>query len=186
MLAEEHSCFLQPYAFANDQARFLFYRQAEPNLHYVPHEEFSCTVTMMSGLPGSGKDTWLSRQRSDLPMVSLDNLRGELDVGPTDNQGEVIQLARECCRELLRSKTDFAFNATHLLKQTRQRWIDLFGDYHARVELVYLEPPLPVILDRARRRQRSVPEQVIRELVDKSEPPTWTECHQLLLTDGTE
>lgn len=186
MLAEEHSCFLQPYPFANDHARFLFYRQAEPNLHYVPHEEFSCTVTMMSGLPGSGKDTWLSRQRSDLPMVSLDDLRGELDVGPTDNQGEVIQLARERCRELLRSKTDFAFNATNLLKQTRQRWIDLFADYQARVELVYLEPPLPVILDRARRRQRSVPERVIRDLADKSEPPTSTECHQLLLCDGTE
>lgn len=179
LMAEENSCFLGLYPFANDQARFQFYRQAEPNLHYVPHEDFACTVTMLSGLPGSGKDTWLSRERGDLPMVSLDDLRGELDVSPTDNQGEVVQLARERCRELLRSKTSFAFNATNLLKQTRQRWIDLFADYNARVELVYIEPPMLVILDRARRRERSVPQRVIQELADKSEPPTWTECHRL-------
>lgn len=183
LMAEENNCFLEPYPFANDQARFQFYRQAEPNLHYVPHEDFACTVTMLSGLPASGKDTWLSRERRNLPMISLDDLRGELDVGPTDNQGEVVQLARERCREFLRSKTSFAFNATNLLKQTRQRWIDLFADYNVRVELVYIEPPMAVILDRARCRERSVPQRVIQELADKSEPPTWTECHGLTLVD---
>jgi predicted kinase len=57
--------------------------------------------------------------------VSLDDIRGELDVDPTDNQGEVVQLARERYREFLRSKTSFAFNATNILKLTRGRWIDL-------------------------------------------------------------
>ena len=117
-------------------------------------------------------------------MVSLDDLRGELDVGPTDNQGEVVQLARERCREFMRSKISFAFNATNLLKQTRQRWIDLFADYNARVELVYIEPPMSVILDRVKRRERAVPQRVIQELAGKSEPPTWTECHGLILCDG--
>lgn len=89
------------------------------------HEDFACQVTWLCGLPGSGKDTWLSRNRSELPVVSLDDIRGELDVDPTDNQGEVVQLARERCREFLRSKTSFAFNATNILKLTRGRWIDL-------------------------------------------------------------
>ncbi len=185
LMAEENSCIREPYPFVNDHARFLFYRQAGPNLHYVPHEDFACTVTMMSGLPGSGKDTWLSRQRGDLPMVSLDDLRGELDVGPTDNQGEVVQLARERCREFLRSKTSFAFNATNLLKQTRQRWIDLFADYNARVELVYIEPPFPTVLRQNKNRPKAVPENVIRQLAGKYEPPTWTEGHGLILCDGS-
>jgi predicted kinase len=30
----------------------------------------------------------------------------------------------------------FAFNATNLLRQTRRRWIDLFADYEARIEVV--------------------------------------------------
>ena len=184
LAAEEAACFERPYEFANDHARFLFYRQREPNLHYVPHEDYRCTVTMMSGLPGSGKDTWLVANRSDLPVVSLDDIREELDVKAIENQGEVIQLARERCRELLRSGQPFAFSATNLLRQTRQRWIDLFADYGARIEIVYIEPPLPVILAQNKRRERSVPENIIRHLADKCEPPTWAEAHQVIVTES--
>ena len=180
LVAEENGCFDRPYPFANDHARFLFYRQERTNLHYVPFEGHRCTVTLMSGLPGSGKDAWLAANRSDLPVVSLDDLRGELHVEATDDQGEVIQVARERCRELLRSGRSFAFNATNILRQTRRRWIDLFADYDARIEIVYVEPPLPVIISQNARRVRPVPEKVIRELADKCEPPTLTEAHRLI------
>lgn len=184
MIAEEHNCFDTPFHFGNDQARFQFFRQKEPNLHYVPHEDYRCTVTMMSGLPGSGKDTWLATHRGDLPVVSLDDVREELGVEPTENQGQVAQLARERCRELLRARTSFAFNATNLLRQTRQRWIDLFADYSARIEMVYVEPHLSVILNQNKERKRLVPKDVIVELANKLEPPTWTETHGLIVSDG--
>jgi putative nucleotidyltransferase with HDIG domain len=180
LMAEEHDCFDRSYAFANDQARFLFFRQQPPNLHYVPHEEFAMTLTMMSGLPGSGKDTWLRQHRPDLPVVSLDTLREELEIEPTGNQGEVARLARERCRELLRSKTSFAFNATNLQKLMRKRWIDLFADYGARIEIAYLEPEFNVILQQNSRRERPVPKAVIQSLAERCEPPTWTEAHQLI------
>lgn len=181
LISEEHGCYLHPYPFANDQARLQFFRRDQPSLHYVPHESFRCTVTMMSGLPGSGKDTWLSHHHHDLPVVSLDDIRGELEVDPTDDQGEVIQTARERCRELLRSKTSFAFNATNLLKMTRQRWIDLFADYGARVELVYVEPPFERLLFQNKSRKKAVPEQTVMKLAANVEPPTWSEAHGVLL-----
>ncbi|MDB5341575.1 MAG: polynucleotide kinase [Planctomycetaceae bacterium] len=185
LVAEENGCYCEPYKFANDHARFLYFRQDKPNLHYIPHEDFACTVTMMSGLPGSGKDYWVSRHRADLPIVSLDDIRGELEVDPTGNQGEVIQLGRERCRELLRTKTSFVFSATNLMFQTRQRWVDLFADYNARIEMVYVEPSYPVLLNQNKRRDRSVPAQVIHDLANKTEPPTWLECHSLMMSDGT-
>jgi predicted kinase len=184
MTAEEHDCFETPFRFGNDQARFQFFRQKEPNLHYVPHEAYRCTVTMTSGLPASGKDTWLAKFRSDLPVVSLDDVREELGVEATEDQGRVAQRARERCRELLRARTSFAFNATNLLRQTRRRWVDLFAGYDARIEMVYVEPHLSVILDRNRRRIRPVPEDVIVGLSKKLEPPTWVETHGLVVSDG--
>jgi predicted kinase len=184
LVAEENDCFEQPYPFPNDQARFLFYRQNEPNLHYVPFEDYRCTVTMMAGLPGSGKDTWLATNRPDLPVVSLDGVRSELEIDPTDDQGEVVQVGRERCREFLRAGRSFAFNATNLLRLTRQRWIDLFADYQARIEIVYVEPPLSVILDQNKRRGRPVPEKVIRGLAARCEPPTITETHGLRIEAG--
>ena len=188
MVAEENGCFEQPYAFANDHARgFLSsIEMPSPVCNYAPHEEYRCTVTLMSGLPGSGKDMWLARQRPELPVVSLDDLRADLGVDATDNQGEVIQAARESCRELLRAGRSFAFNATNTMRQTRKRWIDLFVDYHARVEVVYVEPPLSIIFEQNERRSKPVPRHVIDRLVEKLEPPTWAEAYSLTLTSYKE
>ena len=180
VVAEETGCYRQPYPFASEHARFTFFRQSTPNIHYVPHESFSCTVTMMSGLPGSGKDTWLASHRNDLPVVSLDMIRREHGIDPTDDQGQVAQLAKERCREWLRSKTSFAFNATNTMRQTRGRWINLFADYNARIEIVYLEPGWNDILRQNKSRKWAVPEAVINRLADRCEPPTWTECHSLV------
>lgn len=184
--AQERNCLHTGYPFANDHARFLFYRDALSSLHYEPREDYRCTVTMMSGVPASGKDTWLAGRRAGLPVVSLDELRKTLGVDATDEQGEVIQAAREQCRVHLRAGQDFAFNATNLTRQMRQRWLSLFADYDARVEIVYLEAPLDVLLHRNRKRSHPVPERVIRSLLDKVEPPTIAEAHacEYVVTDG--
>jgi putative nucleotidyltransferase with HDIG domain len=179
LAAEEHNCYLVPYPFVNDQARFLFYREQLSSLHYTPHEDYRCTVTLLSGLPGAGKDTWLARHRPALPVVALDAIREELDIEATDNQGEVVQAARERCREHLRASQNFALNGTNITRQMRQRWIELFVDYNARIEIVYLEPPVTTILAQNKRRPSPVPERVILRLLEKLEPPTLTECHAL-------
>ncbi len=181
LLAEEHGCFERPYAFANDQARFLFYRSQLNSLHYVPHEEFRCEVTLMSGLPGAGKDTWLAKHQPTLPVVALDAIRDDLDIDATDDQGRVVQAAREKCREHLRAKRDFAFNATNITRQMRQRWIDLFTDYNAKIKIVYVEPCVGTLLAQNKRRTNPVPEKVILRLLERLEVPTVTECHSLLL-----
>jgi putative nucleotidyltransferase with HDIG domain len=179
LVAEEQACFESPYCFANEHARFLFFRNQLSHVTYAPYEKFRCTVTLMSGSPGAGKDAWLKANRPQLPVVSLDEIRAEIDVDPADNQGEVIQAARERCREYLRSGTDFALNATNVTSLVRKRWIDLAADYEARVEVVYLEPELETILSQNRQRTARVPERVILSLLEKLEPPTITECHSL-------
>lgn len=179
VMAEEQGCFDRPYAFTNDHARFLFYREELSSLFYAPQEEFSCTMTILSGPPGAGKDRWLSLQQPEHPVVSLDEIRREQDIDPRDNQGVVAQAAREKCRVFLRSGTDFAFNATNTTRLIRRRWIDLGHVYHARIQIVYIEPPVEMILAQNRERPFPVPEKVIRSMLAQVEPPTWTECHAL-------
>ena len=177
MAAEENGCYGSPYPFENDHARFLFLRGELTNAFYVPREDYRCTVTMLAGVPGSGKDTWIRLHRGEVPVVALDELREELDIDPTEDQGEVVQLARARCREHLRAGADFVFNASNLLHVTRERWIRLFCDYGARIDLVYIEPPLATIRAQNRRRGEPVPERVIERLYHKAEIPTWRECH---------
>lgn len=90
----------------------------------------------------------------------------------------------EGCREHLRVGRSFAFNATNITHPTRARWISLFADYQARIEIVYVEPPLSVILAQNRERKNPVPETVIRRLAEKVDPPSITEAHGLIIDPG--
>lgn len=179
LLCQELGCYTRPYPFTTDHARYTFLTSKQPNLHYVPHEENSNRVVVMCGVPGSGKDTYLSEHYADLPTVSLDRVRRDRNIKPTDDQGEVVQIAMEQCREYLRRQESFAYNATNALVQTRQRWLGLFRDYGARVELVYVEPALPRLLEQNKNRAHPVPENVVLDLLEKCEPPTLWEGHSV-------
>ena len=181
LVAEENGCADRPYPFADDHARFRFFDGDAAALYDRRPKTRRGTVTMMSGLPGAGKDSWLASNRPELPVVSLDTVRDDLNVDPEDDQGRVVQEARERCRVHLRDGRDFAFNATNTMARTRKRWIDLFDSYGARVELVYLEPPLPVLFDRNARRPRPIPRRAIEHLIDRLEPPSAVEAHGLTL-----
>ena len=140
-----------------------------------------CEVTVMSGLPGAGKDTWIREHAGALPIVSLDALRLSLDVDPTDAQGEVVQAARERAKELLRARQPFVWNATNLSRQRRGPIVDLLADYKARVRVVYVEAPAPALFAQNKARKESVPEAVIRRMTERWEVPSLTEAHEIVL-----
>ena len=174
-------CYTGPFAFANDESRVAFYEREDRDPHFAAFEDYRCTATVMSALPGSGKDTWIARHRPDLPVVSLDDIREEIGVKPTDDQGKVIQLAHERAREHLRGKRDFIWNGTNVTRQTRSRIVRLLRDYGARIEMVYLEPSRSQLFAQNRSRSDAVPDKVIEKLASKLEPPGLDEAHDVQL-----
>ena len=177
----EAGCLTAPFPFANDESRVAFFERDDRDPYFAAHEAHRCTVTVMSGLPGAGKDTWIARHRPDLPMVSLDVLREELGVKPTAEQGKVAQLARERAREHLRAGRDFVWNGTNTTRDARSRVLRLLRDYNARIEITYLEPPRATLLTQNRARPDAVPEAVIHKLAAKLEPPGPDEAHAIHL-----
>ena len=113
------------------------------------------------------------------PVISLDALRAEMDVDPTDPQGPVIERARELAREHLRRAEAFVWNGTNLSRQMRERPIDLFAAYNARVRIVYVEVPEPVLRRQNRSRSQPVPDGVIDRLLSRWEVPDLTEAHRV-------
>ena len=131
----------------------------------------------MSGVPGAGKDTWIARNCPNWPVISLDAIRIDLGIKPTDEQGRVIQEAKERARVYLRNQTSFVWNATNVTRMMRQQLIDLFAAYRARIRIVYLEVPFALLLQRNDARTHGLPQHALERLVSKLEVPDRTEAH---------
>lgn len=180
VLGEEAGVGGGSYPFPSDASRMAYYRNpARPPGLYTPDPQGS-RVTVMSGFPGAGKTRWLKDNAPDLPVVSLDDLRDEMDVDPTDNQGGVVQAARERAREFLRAKRDFAWDATNLNRLHRDQVVQFLLDYDARVRIVYVEVPLATLKVQNREREKSVPWGVITKMMAKWDMPTRSEAHEVV------
>jgi len=180
VLFDEQRCLGGRREFANDDSHVVWAHREDRDPDYAAHEDFTCEVTMMSGLPGSGKDTWLARHAPDLPVVSLDDIRVEMGVDPAGNQGQVIQEARERARVHLRAGQDFAWNATNITRNMRGPLLSLFRDYGARTRIVYVEAERGKLGAQNRNRDTVVPEKVIERLIGKLEPPRRLEAHEVV------
>ena len=115
----------------------------------------------------------------DWRVISLDDIRREMKIAPTENQGVVIQKARERAREFLRKGQNFVWNATNLSRQIRAQCIDLFADYNARVRIVYLEAGEQKLYRQNREREEGVPASVMQKMLARWEVPDVTEAHRV-------
>lgn len=175
----EQQCLDRPRVFASDHARYQYFRTPGRDPDYAAYDDTRLTVTILSGLPGAGKDHWIAAHHPGLPVVGLDRIRAELGVAPTADQHPVIAAARERAREYLRAGTSFVWNATNTTRRLRGRSIDLAADYHARIVLVSLEAPAAILHARNRSRTSPVPAAVIDRLAAHWETPDPTEAHRV-------
>ncbi|EGO64677.1 AAA family ATPase [Acetonema longum] len=172
----EHGCYRERGRFADAYSRFLYFQKEKADPAYRAYDDTKFEVILMSGLPAAGKDTWVARHCAGLPVVSLDRLRQELKIAPDEEQGQVVQAAKERARQFLRDQRPFVWNATNISRATRRQLIALFTAYGARVKIVYLEVPYALLLRRNRERSAPVPEKAIHRMIHKLEVPVLTEA----------
>jgi putative nucleotidyltransferase with HDIG domain len=180
MVAEDAGVANGPYPFETPWARLAYFKNPMRPADLYTRVPEGSRVIVMCGFPGSGKTRLLKADVPDLPVVSLDDLRDEMDVDPTDNQGSVVQAAKERAREFLRAKKDFAWDATNLNRLHRDQVVQLLLDYDAWVRIIYVEVPLTTLRVQNKDRARSVPWSVIEGMMVKWEVPTRTEAHEVV------
>src|SRR5580658_5598677 len=133
-------------------------------------------VVLAIGLPGSGKSSWFKRH--NVVALSSDMVRSLLfdDVREQRFQDLVFSNLRSMLKARLIAKRPMNYvDATNLTPQERQHWIKLAKDYQYEVHAVFFDVPLDVCLERHQRRDRVVPEDVMRRMAAKLKAPAFEE-----------
>jgi putative nucleotidyltransferase with HDIG domain len=181
-MAREWHCYKTPFAFASDHSRFCYFRtrpevNRDPN--YLAHDDTKGEMILMSGMPGAGKDTYVQKYFSHLPVVSLDAIRKEHKIAPSAAQEGVIGMSVEKAKGYLRAGQSFVWNATNLRYEIRERPVNLAATYGFRVGIVAIEASHTRLFAQNKSREAIVPQAVMERYLDRWELPDLTEAHHL-------
>ena len=133
-------------------------------------------VVLTIGLPGSGKSTWYKRR--GITPLSSDLLRTILFDNITEQRYQhlVFSTLRSLLRARLIAKMPWNYvDATNLSPHERKQWIKMSKGFGYEVQAVFFDVPLEVCMERNRRRERVVPEDVMQRMASKLKPPTFAE-----------
>ena len=178
--AKDAGCTNFPVRFTSPFTEFAYLsgRSVTPDTEL--YNDTVCSVIIVCGLPGVGKDTYIKKNYPEYQVISLDEIRKEFGVSPTDDQNEVAGVARSRARQFLRQKQSFVWNATSFTPDMRSRLFSLFNSYRAYVKLVFLETDYETNLRRNKNRKDAVPESVIDKMLSKLVPPERHEAHEVI------
>ena len=133
-------------------------------------------VILAIGLPGSGKSSWFKRHK--ITPLSSDLLRAILFDDATEQRFQDLVFSN--LRSLLKARliarrpTNYV-DATNLTPHERQGWIKLAKDYGYETQAVFFDVPLEVCLERNKKRERVVEEDVMGRMASKLKAPTFEE-----------
>jgi predicted kinase len=133
-------------------------------------------VVLAIGLPGSGKSTWF-RRRGVTPLSS-DMLRSILfdDITEQRYQGLVFSTLRSLLRARLIARMPWNYvDASNLSSHERRQWIKMAKGFGYEVHAVFFDVPVEVCLERNRKRERQVKEEVIQRMAAKLKAPSFEE-----------
>jgi predicted kinase len=151
-------------------------KQAQPAARAADSKQSRGAVVLSIGLPGSGKSTWFKRHNI-LPLSS-DMVRILLfdDVTEQRFQDLVFSTLRSMLRARLVARRPMNYlDATNLSPHERRSWVKLANDFGYEAHAVFFDVPPEVCMERNRRRERNVPEDVMQRMASKLRPPKFEE-----------
>lgn len=176
--ASELSCLSAPFSFRDDAHRVAYFRaNGLRDIEVYSPPPSGSQVHLLSGPPASGK-SFYARQ-TNLPVVSFDEAHFELGLRHGRKSGTAAHLVFERARRLLRAKAPFCWDSTNLSQKMRQKILDFLFSYDAQVRILYFEAPESILFLRNDKRDSTLSNRRLSEMLLKWEPPSPSEAHEV-------
>lgn len=141
-------------------------------------------LTILVGLPGSGKSTIASTKSSDTVWVSSDNIRKQLygDEAIQGNPSDVFNRYYGQVEFALISNKDVICDATNITRMSRVKAIELGKKYGASIRCIFINKDANTCIHQQQKRERQVPISVILRMAHNLEEPTYSEGFNEIVT----
>jgi predicted kinase len=158
---------------------------------YMPEEAIATTfehanhyanLVITCGVSGSGKSSWIRQHLADFTVISLDEIRDEIN-GSRDNQksrGQVLQIAKTRLKACLAKKQNVVWDATNIRRDFREILCTFGRNYHALITVVAFQLPISHIQRNNVVRDNLVPEDILLKQIRQLEWPEFDEGHRLV------
>lgn len=157
------------------------YTSEEAESALYEHKNEHSKVVVMCGLPGSGKSSIVHSNYSGYNIISLDEIRKDLNDKYYNNTAEVISIAKELLKKYLRNKENIVYDATNYRKDFRSKIFKLCNDYNAHVSIHMVLKTLDNTIKDDLNRKRPVEKEYILKQHDNFQFPEIEEYHNLVI-----
>lgn len=142
------------------------------------HLQAPYKVTLLSGVPGTGKSTYIQSNATNEVVISMDEIRAELgDRRDQSKNKQVAVIAKERLKEALRLKKNVIWDATNIRKDYREELMTIAVNYGATTELILLLDKEKNIRKKNIDRVFSVPDEVVTRMINNFQFPSPIEAY---------
>jgi predicted kinase len=110
-------------------------------------------MIILSGMSGSGKNTWLANNpdiRKKYTIIELDWIRREIygHIFHSNAEPFVLGTAKAMARMLLEQGKNVLINSTAVALSIRKDWVKMAKEYNYKTKIIYFDTPYEVCYDR--------------------------------------
>lgn len=136
-------------------------------------------LTICIGLPGSGKSTYAKQlaEETNAVILSSDSLREEMfhNINDQEHNAEVFAELHRRCKELLSKQVNIIYDATNINLRKRLSFLRNLDGIDCYKKAIVFATPYELCLENNLKRDRHVPEEVIKRMKENFHFPLYGE-----------